>query len=109
MQDIPTPLTTDRSELTFGDTSRNKLDTSSFLSKNSRQFSLKVTQPKSLKNPPWRGNSFNPNHTFRFNYLENEKEDTEKRFTNLINDFFYLTNFNLKFQEKSFDQDSFAR
>ena len=41
------------------------------------------------KRPPWKGNSFNPSQLYRFNYLEQDKDEAlEKRYN--FNKIIYL-------------------
>lgn len=81
-------MITERSELlSLNDLSNGKFGFSSFArgnqKSNRQQQQFKSSGP--LKHPPWRGNSFNPNHLHRFNYLDNdEAANVDKRSEKII-------------------------
>ena len=76
-----TPMITERSEL-LSELSNGQFGFNRFAKTNPKQN--KSFRPQGpLKHPPWKGNSFNPNHLHRYNYLDSE-DATEKRSEKII-------------------------
>lgn len=72
-----TPLTTDRSEVSLESLSNGKFGFSYFM-KNNRPHSGKLSAKSpgsTLKQPPWKANNSNPNHFYRYNYLDGQESD----------------------------------
>jgi hypothetical protein len=78
-KNLPTPLNTERSQLTIDDL---KKTTSYRATLQLPKFTTVKIGNTLKKNPPWRANNSNPNEFYRFNYLDNEFD--EKRKTHLI-------------------------
>jgi hypothetical protein len=72
-----TPVATERSQINLNDLSNGKFGFNRFI-KSSRS---KTPAPKtdSLKQPPWKSNNSNPNHFYRFNYLDQESSNENKK------------------------------
>lgn len=70
-------MITERSEL-LSDLSNGQFGFKSFAKANQKATGKTFKPTGPLKHPPWRGNSFNPNHLYRYNYLDND-ETNEKR------------------------------
>lgn len=70
-------MVTERSEL-LTDLSNGQFGFKSFARSSQKLNSKTFKLSGPLKHPPWRGNSFNPNHLYRYNYLDND-ELNEKR------------------------------
>ena len=76
-----TPMITERSEL-LSELSNGQFGFNRFAKTNPKQN--KSFRPQGpLKHPPWKGNSFNPNHLHRYNYLDSE-DAIEKRSEKII-------------------------
>jgi hypothetical protein len=81
---LDTPAGTDRSEINLHDLSYGRFGFSKFI-KSSRARGLKANS--GLKQPPWKANNSNPNHFYRFNYLDDEdnvKQLGEKMFSSFL-------------------------
>ena len=72
-------MATERSELlSLNELSNGRFGFNSFARSNNQRSSRQIRSAGPLKHPPWKGNSFNPNHLYRYNYLDND-EANEKR------------------------------
>jgi hypothetical protein len=79
-------MLSERTDFNFNDISYGRFGFNRFI-----RASNKMKNPKgsSLKQPPWKGNSFNPNHLHRFNYLdENEATNTQYIYSKIILKYF---------------------
>ncbi len=105
-------MNTDRSEETIDDFKKGKFNWNS--SFNRSKISLKTLNDMvSEKRPPWKGNSFNPDQLYRFNYLEQNKDDAlEKRYKNRVFKYTYFiikVDFIFILKTKSFNQNTIIR
>ena len=73
----PTPIATERSEINLHDLSYGKFGFNRFM-KNSKS-GRPMVKGVPLKQPPWKGNNPNPNHFYRYNYLEEDEDVANER------------------------------
>lgn len=77
-------MPTERGELTLRDISNGKFGFSKF-AKSAQKSQRTYKAAGNLKQPPWRANNSNPNHLYRYNYLDvneelqNKKNNIEKK------------------------------
>jgi len=75
---VNTPMVTERSELTLKDISNGRFGFSRF-AKTSQKVPKNFKSASNLKQPPWKANNSNPNHLYRFNYLDTSEEIQNKK------------------------------
>jgi hypothetical protein len=93
-------MATERSDLlSLNDFSNGRFGFNSFARNSNQRSHRPFKSAGPLKHPPWKGNSFNPNHLYRYNYLDSE-ESNEKRSEKIIKnldrymkEIFYCENF----------------
>jgi len=71
-------MVTERSELTLKDISNGRFGFSRF-AKTSQKVPKNFKSASNLKQPPWKANNSNPNHLYRFNYLDTSEEIQNKK------------------------------
>ncbi|RNA40424.1 F-box only 16 [Brachionus plicatilis] len=71
------PTSMERSEINLEDLTYGKFGFNKFI-KNAVANSKRPIKPSGLKNPPWKANNSNPNHFYRFNYLDDEEKNKKK-------------------------------
>ena len=72
-----TPIPTERSEVTLKDISNGRFGFSKFAQTSQRM--PKNFKSGKLKQPPWKANNSNPNHLYRYNYLDTSEEAQAKK------------------------------
>ncbi len=72
------PMATDRSEVTLKDISNGRFGFSRF-AKTANKIPKSFKSTSHLKQPPWKSNNPNPNHLFRFNYLDTDEDIQSKK------------------------------
>lgn len=75
---VNTPLATERSELTLRDISNGRFGFSRF-AKSSQKLQRTYKSAGNIKHPPWKANNSNPNHLYRYNYLDTNDEIDAKK------------------------------
>ncbi len=73
-----TPVTTERNEINLNEISNGKFGFSNLII-SSNPTNTKFSKTESLKQPPWKANNSNPNHFYRFNYLDQELSNDKKK------------------------------
>ncbi len=71
-------MASERSEMTLKDISNGRFGFSRFAKGANKQL-RNFKASGNLKQPPWKSNNPNPNHLFRFNYLDGDEEAQTKK------------------------------